>query len=108
MLSLKDFEQARQRIGKEINETHLTPDTKSGLHFKWENHQPTSSFKVRGALNKILAMEKLPQVLITGSAGNHGLAVSLAAQKLNLQARVYVPEKTPKIAPSECSLATGD
>jgi threonine dehydratase len=42
-------------------------------------------------------MEVPPPLFVTGSAGNHGQAVALAAQKVGVQALVFIPEKTPSI-----------
>jgi len=97
MLSSSNFLNAQSRIQPHVLKTPSTFDKKSHLHFKWENHQPTHSFKVRGALNKILAMKDPPPLLITGSAGNHGQAVALAAQITGVRAWVFVPENTPAV-----------
>lgn len=97
MISYTNFLSAQSRIQKHVHKTPSTFDQNYNLHFKWENHQPTRSFKVRGALNKILAMQELPPLLITGSAGNHGQAVALAAQISGIQAWVFVPENTPLV-----------
>jgi threonine dehydratase len=97
MLTLSDFKSAQARIHTHIYQTPTTFDASHQLYLKWESHQPTHSFKVRGAINKILSMESIPPVLVTGSAGNHGQAVALAAQITGTQAWVFVPEKTPRI-----------
>jgi threonine dehydratase len=75
------FEQAAQRISPHIHSTPVTYDAQSELYLKWENHQVTGSFKARGALNKILALQdwELERGLVTASAGNHGQGVALAA-----------------------------
>ena len=92
-----DFRSAWGKIQPHITETPITYSTTHALHFKWESHQPTRSFKVRGAFNKMLSLPERPPRVITGSAGNHGLAVSLAGQKLGISVRVYVPEKAPAV-----------
>jgi threonine dehydratase len=56
---------------------------------KLETLQPTGSFKVRGALNALLQSE---QPVVTASAGNFGLGVAWAAQRLGLRATVVVAE----------------
>lgn len=91
------FLNAQTRIRPYVEITPTTLDAAHHLFLKWENHQPTHSFKVRGAINKILAMEVIPPVLITGSAGNHGQAVALAAQIAGTKAWVFVPENTPHV-----------
>ncbi|HNB50861.1 MAG TPA: pyridoxal-phosphate dependent enzyme [Anaerolineales bacterium] len=102
MLTLSSFQDAQARIQRFITQTPLSFDSHARLHFKWENHQPTHSFKVRGAINKILAMETIPPLLITGSAGNHGQAVARAAQIMRAHGRdthawVFVPENAPNV-----------
>jgi threonine dehydratase len=55
------IEEASQRLRRYAVHTDLTfsprlwTDLGCQLYFKWENHQPTGSFKIRGAANKILA-----------------------------------------------------
>ena len=58
---------------------------------KLETFQPTGSFKVRGALAAMSALE--PGVrAITASAGNHGLGMAHAAALLGREATVVVAE----------------
>jgi len=92
-----DFNAARASLP--LSPTPTTYHEPLHLHFKWENFQPTKSFKVRGALHKILAMppEQTQRGLITGSAGNHGQAVALAARQLNIPAQIFVPSATPRV-----------
>ncbi|MCB9135943.1 MAG: pyridoxal-phosphate dependent enzyme [Anaerolineales bacterium] len=106
MFPLITFQNAHARIHPHINQTPLTVDPRTHLYLKWENHQPTHSFKVRGAINKILSMQTIPPALITGSAGNHGQAVARAAQIVRQitssegnspEAWVFVPEHTPNV-----------
>lgn len=72
---------AHGRIHAHIQRTPLTWDTSRRLWIKWENRQPTGSFKVRGAFNKVLSLqpEELRRGIVCASAGNHGQAVALAA-----------------------------
>ena len=60
---------------------------------KWENLQLTGSFKIRGALNKMLRLKDLGvNEVLAVSAGNHGLGVAYAAQKLSMAATIVVPK----------------
>ena len=61
---------------------------------KLENLQLTGSFKLRGAVNKILSLRKsqLDKGIVTASSGNHGAAVSLALKKLNTPGLIFVPD----------------
>jgi threonine dehydratase len=65
------------------------------LDVKYENHQPVGSFKVRGALNRMLraSYEERGRGFVTASQGNHGLGVCYAAQIMGAKATVVVPEK---------------
>lgn len=60
---------------------------------KHENHNPTSSFKVRGGVNLIanLSAEEKARGVITASTGNHGQSVAFAANLFGVQAVVAVP-----------------
>ena len=62
MVKLEDIEQAQRNIAFYVN---LTPLTQSkflselcggNVFLKWENRQLTHSFKIRGALNKLLSL----------------------------------------------------
>ncbi|CAN5434850.1 threonine ammonia-lyase, biosynthetic [soil metagenome] len=70
-----------------------------GVWIKREDEQPTFSFKIRGAYNKMALMraEDLKRGVITASAGNHAQGVALAAQKLGCRAVIVMPSTTPTI-----------
>ncbi|MFW2368407.1 MAG: threonine ammonia-lyase [Desulforhopalus sp.] len=63
------------------------------VYIKHENHNPTGTFKLRGAIN---LMHHLRQAGITGvvtfSTGNHGYSVAAAATLFRLEATIVVPE----------------
>ena len=66
---------------------------------KLECQQPTGSFKVRGAINKIhsLRARGMPNGVVTGSAGNHGLGVALAGSLLEIDpVTIFVPGSAPR------------
>lgn len=71
----------------------LSRDTGAEVYLKHENLQPTGSFKVRGALNFLLALAERgrPRAVVTASTGNHGAAVAWVAERLSLPCTVYVP-----------------
>ncbi len=58
----------------------------------------TGSFKVRGALNKVLSLtaDQLEAGLITASGGNHGLGLSYAGRLSQARTLIYVPQNTPR------------
>ncbi|HEX9118672.1 MAG TPA: threonine/serine dehydratase [Anaerolineae bacterium] len=82
-----------------VRSAALSRLTGGEIWLKLECRQPTGSFKVRGALNKIglLSPESRSRGLVTGSAGNHGLGVAYAAQCWGVaDAHIFVPESAPR------------
>jgi threonine dehydratase len=76
----------------------LSQRSGADVWLKLECRQPTGSFKVRGALHKIMALDQasLTRGIVTGSAGNHGLGTAYAAHRLALeQATIFVPQTAP-------------
>ncbi len=69
-----------------------TPDT--SVYLKLECLQRTRSFKLRGAVNKLLALseEERSRGVITAPTGNHGLAVAYGLQKLGTPGKIVLPE----------------
>jgi threonine dehydratase len=77
---------------------HLAPTPLVRAHalgenvwLKLESMQPTGSFKVRGAIAALSALDGDGEV-VTASAGNHGLGIAFAATALGRRATVVVPE----------------
>jgi threonine dehydratase len=66
------------------------------VHLKLENLQRTGSFKLRGALWKILSLSEAERArgLVAASAGNHAQGVALAARLLGTTAVIVMPEAT--------------
>ena len=100
-LTLKDFEEAADRISDEIIETPLLPFECSDrkLMLKAECLQELGSFKIRAGANAIeTADEKdLQNGVITASAGNFGQGVAKAAQNRGLPVHVIVPDTAAKV-----------
>lgn len=63
------------------------------VFLKMENWQKTGSFKIRGALNRMLFLsdDEKSRGVITASAGNHGLGVAYASELLGIRARIVLP-----------------
>jgi threonine dehydratase len=105
-VSYTDISSAHKRLrGRVIHTPLRRSDWLSQLAgtdvwLKLECVQLTGSFKIRGALNAaILHTERhagVPAPLVTASAGNHGRALALAAEQINVPLTVYVPESAPK------------
>jgi threonine dehydratase len=95
-----DFTGAQGRLRPYLRRTPLlrlqvpTPRGPVAAVAKLECLQVTGSFKVRGALNAILATAA-PQV-VACSGGNHGLGVAHAAQVLGRRATVFLPTDAPE------------
>ncbi|TWC24718.1 L-threonine ammonia-lyase [Pseudomonas sp. SJZ085] len=66
---------------------------------KREDLQPTFSFKIRGAYNKLVQLtpEQRARGVITASAGNHAQGVALAARELGISACIVMPVTTPQL-----------
>ena len=66
---------------------------------KREDLQPTFSFKVRGAYNKLAGLdpERTARGVIAASAGNHAQGVALAASRLGFPVVIVMPRTTPDI-----------
>jgi len=108
-MSASELSQARERIARAARELEpflrRTPTVYSytfseyagcHVHLKLENLQRTGSFKLRGALWKILSLpvEVRARGLVAASAGNHAQGVALAARLLGAKASIVMPETT--------------
>lgn len=61
------------------------------VYIKAENMQLTNSFKIRGALNKILKSEnELKNGVVATSSGSHGIAVAYSAHMLSIPATIIL------------------
>ncbi|MGE7914228.1 threonine ammonia-lyase [Lysinibacillus xylanilyticus] len=105
MLTLEQIHTAKRRISSYVYETPIIRlnglDELLGCHvyIKAENMQKTNSFKLRGALNKMLSMplEQLQQGVVAASSGNHGKGVAYAAKLLNIKATIVLPDSAPTV-----------
>ncbi|MCP8615758.1 threonine ammonia-lyase [Salirhabdus salicampi] len=95
---------AMEQLGNVVHRTPLTTSktmnrvTGKNIYFKMENQQKTGAFKVRGATYKIaqLTQQQAVRGVIAASAGNHAQGVALAAAKKGIEAKIFMPEKTPE------------
>lgn len=104
MIELSEILQAMRRIRPYLTYTplirsdYLSERSGGDVWLKLENQQPTGSFKVRGALNKLsqLVESEQAQSIVAASAGNHALGVAYAATALGLQSvDIFVPTTAP-------------
>ena len=102
-ISIEQFKGAHKRLSPWVKETAFKPSavlsekTGAKVYLKMENEQKTGSFKVRGALNKILNLSKEEKVkgVISSSAGNHAQGTAFAARCVNTSALLVLPENVP-------------
>ena len=96
---LQDIRSAHQRIRPHIHKTPVMTCTAldqmvgAKLFFKCENFQKTGAFKFRGACNAIFSLsgQEASRGVVTHSSGNHAAALSLAACKRGISARIVMP-----------------
>jgi threonine dehydratase/cystathionine beta-lyase/cystathionine gamma-synthase len=63
---------------------------------KLETNQSTNSFKIRGAYNALLKLDKNKKIF-SASAGNHGLAISYASQALQRDCTIFIPSNASEL-----------
>jgi len=100
-----DISNAHNRIKSHIHATPVLTSTYinqlsgASVFFKCENFQKGGSYKLRGALNASLSLqkEKLERGLATHSSGNFAQAVAISAKLLGTKAHIVMPENAPAI-----------
>src|SRR5262249_53696871 len=106
VIGLSDVFLARRRISPYTRRTPLVPSywlsdvAAARVSLKLESLQVSSPFKARGAFNAVLSRQErggsAPPRLVTASAGNHGRALALAAQRFGLSLTVFTPADIPR------------
>jgi threonine dehydratase len=99
-VNMLEIFKARKTVERILNRTQLTyyrrisAELGASIHVKHENHLPTNSFKVRGAVNFMadIAPAIEERGIVVATRGNHGLAVAWAAQESGILCNVVVPE----------------
>ena len=73
--------------------------TRCELYFKCENFQRMGAFKMRGATNAVLNLEKEQRQkgVVTHSSGNFAQALSLAAKSVGIKAYIIMPTSAPLV-----------
>ena len=103
MVTLAEVLAARERVRDAIylspcarTET-LSRVSRAQAFLKLDNLQMTGAYKERGALNKLLTLERAERErgLIAASAGNHAQAVAYHAGRMGVPATIVMPETTP-------------
>src|SRR5687767_310586 len=93
-----DVERAAERLSRWLQPTPVHFAERIGCWLKLENLQRTGSYKVRGALNALLAARELGDHMpvVAASAGNHAQGVAWAARELGVRAICVMPETAPE------------
>ncbi len=110
MVTFKDIEAARERIGGAIyhspcpHSIPLSEITGMEIFCKLDNLQRTGSFKERGARNALaqLSADQQKRGVIAASAGNHAQALAYQGKLLGIPATVVMPKFAPLIKVNNC------
>ncbi len=96
-VDVADVLAAQARLRRFLTPTPLQYAERFGTWLKLENLQRTGSYKVRGALNAMLAaLERGDErPVICASAGNHAQGVAWSAYRLGVQAITVMPHGAP-------------
>jgi threo-3-hydroxy-L-aspartate ammonia-lyase len=103
-VTLNDVRAAAERIAPYIHHTPLLQSatlsrmTGSDLRLKAEHLQRGGSFKLRGALNKLLTLseDERQRGIVAFSSGNHAQGVALAARLTGCRATIVMPSDAPR------------
>lgn len=104
-LSIKDIQQAAQRIKPYIHRTpvmtneSLNQKVGAQVFMKCENLQKVGAFKFRGASNAVWSLtdEEAARGVVTHSSGNHAQALALAAKMRGIPAYIVMPNNAPQV-----------
>ncbi|KAL4488403.1 hypothetical protein ABPG72_019253 [Tetrahymena utriculariae] len=95
----KAYKNIRQIVRRTIiqRSSRLSDFYQANIFFKREDGQITRTYKVRGAVNKILSLtpEDKQKGVYCCSAGNQGVAVAFACNYLKVKGIIFVPQTTP-------------
>lgn len=102
-ITFPDIEQAAMRLSGHavltpVLESHALNEVCGGrVLLKPETLQRTGSFKFRGAINALAALDERQRRagVVTFSSGNHAQAVALAGRLLGVSVTVFMPEDAP-------------
>jgi threo-3-hydroxy-L-aspartate ammonia-lyase len=105
LLTIDDVRAAAKRLADHVYRTPVISsepfDAVSGcrVFFKCENLQRAGSFKIRGALNKLLTLsaEERARGVVGYSSGNHAQGVALAARLVGTTAIICMPTDAPAL-----------
>ena len=101
---IEDVKKAQNKLSKVINDTpiqhsfNLSEKYGAEIYLKREDLQVVRSYKIRGAYNKLISLDKqsLDKGVVCASAGNHAQGVALSCQKLGVKGTIFMPSPTTK------------
>jgi len=104
-VTIDHIREAAARIAPYIHRTPLLENaalsdmTGADLRFKAEHLQRAGSFKIRGALNKLLSLppSERRRGVVAFSSGNHAQGVALAGQLSGTKATIVMPSDAPRV-----------
>ena len=98
-VGVADVLAAQSRLRRYLPVTPMHHAERFGVMLKLENLQRTGSYKVRGALNAMLAARERGdhRPVICASAGNHAQGVAWAASRLGMPALIVMPADSPQV-----------
>lgn len=111
---MEEVLRARTRVYKVGDKTPLQPlplpDKDFDVFIKREDLGPINAYKWRGAYNAVYVHHKNSGcgTVVAASAGNHAQGVALAARKLGIQAKIYMPLATPLMKQTAVKKHGGD
>ena len=92
---------AAERLRGHVARTPLLPAFSGGQGFlvKAECLQQGGSFKLRGAMNRLLLLSEAERRrgVVAFSSGNHAQGVAIAARRLGIEAIIVMPDDAPKV-----------
>lgn len=99
----REITAAELRIRPYVRETPVDESAALGqatgarVLLKMEHLQLTGSFKLRGAMNRLLSLtpDEKGKGIVTASSGNHGAAVAYGLKALGCPGIIFVPENAP-------------
>ncbi|MFF3897573.1 threonine/serine dehydratase [Streptomyces sp. NPDC001812] len=103
MIGMPEIEATAERIAGHVVRTPTVPSPGlsallgAPVTAKLELLQRTGSFKVRGAVAKLLSLDEAERAsgVVAVSGGNHGIAVAVMASALDVKATVVMPRSAP-------------
>lgn len=116
MIKIEDILVAYNTLKDVIRNTSLERDPilsekyQCNVYLKREDLQVVRSFKIRGAYNCIssLPIEDLKKGIVCASAGNHAQGVAYTCHKLQIPAKIFMPNTTPSQKVSQVRFFGGD